>query len=310
MITLKSVEKRYGSVTALGGLDMEVPEGAVYGLIGPNGAGKTTAMLIISSLLARDGGAVTVAGADPQADAKSVRRHLGYMPDFFGFYESLNSFEYLDFFASVQGVPAAKRRGVVLDLLALVDLSQKVDADVNSLSRGMKQRLSLARTLVHDPALLVLDEPASGLDPRARVQLRELIAELHRMGKTVLISSHILAELEGICTHLAVIDDGLVKAQGEMDTILGALTGSRRIRVRVADADVDTALELLDGRPEVAEASVERGRVDFVLAGGDDESAHLLADLVGAGLSVYDWRAGEAGLEELFLELTRDEGSV
>lgn len=310
MITLQAVEKRYGTVTALGGLDMDVPEGAVYGLIGPNGAGKTTAMLILSSLLARDGGSVSVAGADPQREPRSVRRHLGYMPDFFGFYESLNAFEYLDFFASVQGVPAGRRRGVVLDLLALVDLAHKVDADVNSLSRGMKQRLSLARTLVHDPDLLVLDEPASGLDPRARVQLRELIAELHRMGKTILISSHILAELEGICTHMAVIDDGVVKAQGEMDTIRGALTGARRIRVRVADEDVDDALEMLHGRPEVAEASVERGRVDFVLAGGDEESARLLADLVGAGLSIYEWRAEAAGLEELFLELTREDGDT
>lgn len=310
MITLQAVEKRYGAVTALGGLDMDVPEGAVYGLIGPNGAGKTTAMLILSSLLARDGGSVSVAGADPQREPRSVRRHLGYMPDFFGFYESLNAFEYLDFFASVQGVPAGRRRGVVLDLLALVDLAHKVDADVNSLSRGMKQRLSLARTLVHDPDLLVLDEPASGLDPRARVQLRELIAELHRMGKTILISSHILAELEGICTHLAVIDEGVVKAQGEMDTIRGALTGARRIRVRVADEDVDDALEMLHGRPEVAEASVERGRVDFVLAGGDEESARLLADLVGAGLSIYEWRAEAAGLEELFLELTREDGDT
>lgn len=309
MISLESVEKRYGSVTALGGLDLAVPQGSVFGLIGPNGAGKTTAMLILSSLLSRDGGRVTVAGADPSRDARTVRRHLGYMPDFFGFYDSLNAYEYLDFFAAVQGVPAAKRRGVVTDLLALVDLSHKVDADVNSLSRGMKQRLSLARTLVHEPDLLVLDEPASGLDPRARVQLRELIAELHRMGKTILISSHILAELEGICTHMGVIDDGVVKAQGEMAAIRGAMTGSRRIQVRVADADVDRTLDLVAAHPEVAEAAVERGRVEFVLAGDDDTSARLLADLV-ADVPVYEWRTEAAGLEELFLELTRGDGPI
>jgi len=309
MISLESVEKRYGSVTALGGLDLAVPQGAVFGLIGPNGAGKTTAMLILSSLLSRDGGKVTVAGADPSRDARTVRRHLGYMPDFFGFYDSLNAYEYLDFFAAVQGVPAAKRRGVVTDLLALVDLSHKVDADVNTLSRGMKQRLSLARTLVHEPDLLVLDEPASGLDPRARVQLRELIAELHRMGKTILISSHILAELEGICTHMGVIDDGVVKAQGEMAAIRGAMTGSRRVQVRVADADVDRTLDLVGAHPEVAEAAVERGRVEFVLAGDDDTSARLLADLV-AEVPVYEWRTEAAGLEELFLELTRGEGAA
>lgn len=307
MISLQAVEKRYGDVVALAGLDLAVPEGSVFGLIGPNGAGKTTAMLILSSLLARDGGSVSVAGSDPQREPFQVRRHLGYMPDFFGFYDSLDAYEYLEFFASVQGVPAARRRGVVLDLLALVDLSHKARADVNSLSRGMKQRLSLARTLVHDPALLVLDEPASGLDPRARVHLRELMAELHRMGKTILISSHILAELEGICTHMGVIDGGVVKAQGDMGTIRGALTRSRRVRLRLADEDVDEAFDLLEARPDVTEASVERGRLEFVLAGGDDESARILSDVVGAGLSVYEWRVDAAGLEELFLQLTAGE---
>ncbi len=306
MITLASVEKHYDDVFALRGLDLDVPEGSVFGLIGPNGAGKTTAMLILSSLLARDGGAVTVAGSDPQTDPREVRRHLGYMPDFFGFYDSLNAYEYLDFFASVQGVPAARRKGVVTDLLGLVDLSHKANADVNSLSRGMKQRLSLARTLVHDPDLLVLDEPASGLDPRARVQLRELIAELHRMGKTILISSHILAELEGICTHMGVIDEGVIKAQGDIDSIRGALTGSRHIRARVPDTEIDRALDRLSSHPQVADAAVERGRLDFVLAGDDETSAELLADLVSAGVPVYEWRAEAAGLEELFLELTRD----
>ncbi|HZI38976.1 MAG TPA: ABC transporter ATP-binding protein [Acidimicrobiia bacterium] len=307
MIELRSVEKRYGSVMALRGLDLTVPVGSVFGLIGPNGAGKTTAMLILSSLLARDGGSVAVAGADPEREPNVVRRHLGYMPDFFGFYESLNAYEYLEFFAAVQGVPAARRRGVVLDLLALVDLAHKADADVNSLSRGMKQRLSLARTLVHDPQLLVLDEPASGLDPRARVQLRELIAELHRMGKTILISSHILSELEGICTHMGVIDEGVVKAQGDMEAIRNAFTGSRRVRIRLADEDVDRALDLLGARPEVSEASVERQRLDFVFAGDDDTSAGLLAELIRGGVTVYEWRMEAAGLEELFLQLTQEE---
>ncbi|CAN5814687.1 ABC transporter ATP-binding protein [soil metagenome] len=307
MISLQSVEKRYGTVTALGGVDLEVPVGSVFGLIGPNGAGKTTAMLILSSLLARDGGAVTVAGADPQQSPREVRRHLGYMPDFFGFYESLDAYEYLDFFAAVQGVPAGKRRGVVTDLLGLVDLSHKVTADVNTLSRGMKQRLSLARTLVHDPDLLVLDEPASGLDPRARVQLRELIAELHRMGKTILISSHILAELESICTHMAVIDEGVVKAQGDLGSIRSALTGARRVRVRMSDGDVDTAFDHLRTHPEVTEAAVERGMVDFMMVGDDAVSSRLLEELVGVGVSIYEWRVETAGLEELFLQLTRGE---
>ncbi len=305
--TLSGVEKRYGQVKALDGVDLDIPEGSVFGLIGPNGAGKTTSMLVISTLLARDAGKVEVMGVDPEKDPRGVRRLLGYMPDFFGFYDNLTAREYLQFFASASGVKGPRREAVVSDLLALVDLSHKADSDVNSLSRGMKQRLSLARALVHDPELLVLDEPASGLDPRARVQLRELIAEMSRIGKTVIISSHILAELEGICSHLAVIDEGRVKAMGNLDEIRQTLTSSRRVMVRVPDQEVDPVMDLLTGDPMVHEADVERGRVRFVLSGDDADSARLLGQVVVAGHSVYEWRVEAAGLEELFLQITADE---
>jgi ABC-2 type transport system ATP-binding protein len=305
--TLSGVEKRYGSVKALDGMDLEVPEGSVFGLIGPNGAGKTTSMLVISTLLSRDSGKVEVLGVDPQVDPKGVRRLLGYMPDFFGFYENLTTSEYLEFFAAACEIKGAKRGAVVRDLLALVDLEHKADADVNSLSRGMKQRLSLARSLLHDPQLLVLDEPASGLDPRARVQLRELIAELSRMGKTVIISSHILAELEGICSHLAVIDDGKVKAHGNLDEIRKALVANRRVIVRVPDELVDDVAQLIGAQPQVSEVEVERGRVRFVLAGDDTESARLLSQVMASGAGVAEWRVEAAGLEELFLQITADE---
>jgi ABC-2 type transport system ATP-binding protein len=306
MVTLEAVDKRYGEVKALDGIELAVPEGSVFGLIGPNGAGKTTSMLIVSTLLARDGGKVEVAGIDPQRDPRGVRRLLGYMPDFFGFYENLTTREYLDFFAAASGVKAAARPAVVGDLLSLVDLAHKADADVNSLSRGMKQRLSLARALVHDPTVLVLDEPASGLDPRARVHLRELIAELSRMGKTVIISSHILAELEGICSHLAVVDEGRVKAHGDLDEIRRALTATRRVLLRVPDDRVDEAAEMLGGEPEVGEIEVEMGRVRFVMGGDDAESARLLARMVDRGIEVIEWRLEAAGLEELFLQITSD----
>lgn len=305
--TLSGVEKNYGSVKALDGLDLEVPEGSVFGLIGPNGAGKTTSMQVISTLLSRDAGKVEVLGVDPQSDPKAVRRLLGYMPDFFGFYENLTAHEYLEFFAAAHEIKGAKRGAVVRDLLALVDLDHKAGADVNSLSRGMKQRLSLARSLLHDPQLLVLDEPASGLDPRARVQLRELIAELSRMGKTVIISSHILAELEGICSHLAVIDDGKVKAHGNLDEIRQALVASRRVTVRVPDDRVDDVAQLIGAQPLVSEVDVERGRVRFVLSGDDSESARLLGQVITAGNNVAEWRVDAAGLEELFLQITGDE---
>ena len=306
--TLQNVDKRYGEVMAMDGISLDVPEGSVYGLIGPNGAGKTTSMLVISSLLARDGGKVEVAGTDPQVDPRGVRRVLGYMPDVFGFYENLTTTEYLDFFAAATKIPAAKRPALIADLLGLVDLETKAEADVNTLSRGMKQRLSLARALIHDPQLLVLDEPASGLDPRARVHLRELIAELSRMGKTVIISSHILSELEGICSHLAVIDDGKVKASGNLDEIRQTLVATRRITMRTPDDEVDDVASMLAGQQEVSEVEVERGRVRFVLTGEDDDSARILALLVNGGRRIYDWRLEVAGLEELFLSITRTEG--
>ena len=302
--SLRGVEKSYGAVRAMDGIDLEVPEGSVFGLIGPNGAGKTTSMLVISTLLSRDAGQVEVVGVDPEANPAAVRKVLGYMPDSFGFYENLNASEYLDFFAAANKVPAAKRPALIADLLALVDLEQKAATDVNTLSRGMKQRLSLARALIHDPQLLVLDEPASGLDPRARVQLRELIAELSRMGKSVIISSHILSELEGICTHLAVIDDGRVKAQGNLEDIRRTLTATRRVSLRVPDEEVDDVALILSGQPEVSEVDVERGRVRFVLSGEDADSARLLGLVMASVKQVFDWRLEVAGLEELFLSIT------
>ncbi len=306
IIQFEGVEKRYGRTVALDRIDLSIPEGSITGLIGPNGAGKTTSMLIMSTLLDRDGGTVDVAGHDPLTDPRGVRRMLGYMPDFFGFYENLNTTEYLDFFAATHGIKPARRPAVIADLLGLVDLEAKADADVNGLSRGMKQRLSLARALLHDPQILVLDEPASGLDPRARVHLRELISELARLGKTVVISSHILAELEGICSHMAIIDGGLVRAQGRLEEIRELLTAARRVSVRIPDERIDEAQDLAAGDQDVSEVSVERGSLRMVLAGGDEASARLLGLMVGSGIPVYEWRTESAGLEELFLQLTED----
>ncbi len=306
IVEFDSVQKRYGKVKALDNASLQVPEGAVMGLIGPNGAGKTTSMLIITSLLSRDGGRVRIGGIDPQRDPLAVRRHVGYMPDFFGVYEGLRTTEYLDFFAATQRIRPAARPAVVADLLALVDLEEKADADVNTLSRGMKQRLSLARALVHDPELLVLDEPASGLDPRARVHLRELISELSRMGRTIVISSHILSELEGLCSHLAVVDHGTVKAVGEIDEVRSRIFGRRRVSMRIANSSAADAEEVLRSSDVVDELEVFRDSIQFALSGGDEESADLVAALVSNGVRLSEWRLDGAGLEELFLELTDD----
>ena len=306
MIEFEAVEKHFGQAKALDGFDLAVPEGAVLGLIGPNGAGKTTSMQVMSTLLERDGGRVRVAGVDPAEDAETVRKVLGYMPDFFGFYESLTAYEYLDFFAASQKIGPVARPGLISDLLALVDLTSKSTADVNTLSRGMKQRLSLARSLLHDPQLLILDEPASGLDPRARVHLRELIAELSRMGKTVVISSHILTELEGICSHMAIVDRGKVVAQGLLDDIRRLLVVSRKVTAHIQDEAIDDVVDILRARQEVSEVAVERGFIRFVLAGDRAESAATLRHLVESGIEVSEWRVEDAGLEELFMQLTED----
>ena len=307
MIEFNAVTKRYGSVVALNEANLVVKEGSITGLIGPNGAGKTTSMELVSTLLARDSGKVSVAGYDPEQDPRAVRQVLGYMPDFFGVYDGLVVSEYLDFFATAHGLRSEARPAIVGDLLALVDLEEKAQADVNSLSRGMKQRLSLARALVHDPQVLVLDEPASGLDPRARVHLRALIAELGRMWKTVLISSHILSELEGVCSHMAIVDRGAVKAQGTMDEIRSALVGSRRVTVRTPAEQLETAEGLLRDTGDVHDLHVERDHLRFMADVGDEQVAGLLRLLVNGDVSVWDWRVDSAGLEELFLQLTEED---
>ena len=304
IVEFDSVSKRYGKVHALDKANLQVPQGAVMGLIGPNGAGKTTSMLIITALLGRDGGRVRIGGIDPERDPLAVRRHVGYMPDFFGVYEGLRSNEYLEFFAATQNIRPVARKAVVADLLALVDLEDKADADVNTLSRGMKQRLSLARALVHDPELLVLDEPASGLDPRARVQLRELISELNRMGRTIVISSHILSELEGLCSHMAVVDNGRIMAMGDLEDVRGGIVGRRKVSLQVVGDSLPLAERVLRADSDVQEIEVARDRIHFALVGGDEKSASLVADLVGAGVGIGEWRLDKAGLEELFLQLT------
>lgn len=309
IIEFDAVEKRYGNIRALAAANLQVEEGSITGLIGPNGAGKTTSMEIMSTLLARDAGKVSVAGHDPESHPREVRKLLGYMPDFFGVYDGLIAREYLEFFANAHGISPSARSAVVGDLLALVDLDEKADEDVNNLSRGMKQRLSLARSLIHDPQVLILDEPASGLDPRARVQLRELIAELGRMGKTILISSHILSELEGVCSHMAIVDRGVIKAQGTMDEIRAVRAGTRRVTLRAPADRLVAAEELLRGTGDAADISVERDHLRFFAEGDDHRMAEILHLLVTSDIPVWDWRVDSAGLEELFLQLTEEDGA-
>ena len=305
-VEVRGLTKRYGSLRAVDDLALDVPEGGVFGLIGPNGAGKTTTMLAIVTLLEPDAGTIRVYGNDPRTDQRAVRRAVGYMPDFFGLYEGLTCVEYLDFFAAAYGLPADERRRQVRDLLELVELDHKADTDVSGLSRGMQQRLSLARALVHDPQLLVLDEPASGLDPRARVELREILLELSRQGHTILISSHILAELEEMCDRVGIIEAGKVLAQGTPHEIRSTLAGALTVTVRVLGGapalDETTTVMAAHGATGIHQVG---GALRAELAGGPEAGADLLADLVGAGIRVTDFREESGGLERLFLSVTK-----
>jgi ABC-2 type transport system ATP-binding protein len=233
IVETRHLTKRYNNFTALHDLNLSIERGSIHGFIGPNGAGKTTTMRILATLLEPTDGQAWVAGYPVTEKPLQVRRRIGYMPDFFGVYDNMKVWEYLDFFAAAYKVPQNRRRGMIGDLLALVDLSAKRDSFVEELSRGMKQRLCLARTLVHEPDLLILDEPASGLDPHARIELRELLKELRSLGKTILVSSHILTELAEMCTHVAIIERGRLLVSGRVSDILQAMQPAREIYVRV-----------------------------------------------------------------------------
>jgi ABC-2 type transport system ATP-binding protein len=282
VITCRGLTKRYGSLFAVRDLDLDVPRGATYGLIGPNGAGKTTTMSVLASLLKPTAGQVRVAGVDPVRDPGEVRRKVGYMPDVLGVYDSTTVDEYLQFFAGAYRIPRKTWPALFDGLLELVDLTVKRDAQVNSLSRGMKQRLSLARALVHDPEVLILDEPASGLDPRARIDLRTLLLTLRDMGKTVLISSHILPELQEVCTDVAIIEAGRLLAAGPPRTILDQLGSGRKVVVRLAGGE--------ERNYDVAD---------------EVEQIRLLKELLDEGLPIVEYRQDGGDLEDLFLTITK-----
>jgi ABC-2 type transport system ATP-binding protein len=308
IVHAEGLVKRYDRTLAVAGIDLDVPAGEIFGLVGPNGAGKTTTLRMLATLLVPTAGDAEIAGASIRRNPNAVRRVLGFMPDVFGVYDDMKVWEYLDFFARCYGIPAARRRRMVGDLLDLVDLGDKREAYVQGLSRGMQQRLCLAHTLVHDPLVLLLDEPASGLDPRARVELRELLRELRVLGKTIIISSHILPELEELCTSVAIIDRGQVLAQGRVADIerrlrVGAVL---RVHVLVADAEaLESARAFFAAEPDVASADLlEDGTIEIGFRGDDEASARLLARAVSSGLRIVTFARAASDLEELFLQVT------
>jgi ABC-2 type transport system ATP-binding protein len=299
--------KRYPGTLAVAGLDLDVGEGEIFGLVGPNGAGKTTTLRILATLLTATAGEAEVAGINVRRNPDAARRVLGYMPDVFGVYDDMKVWEYLDFFARCYGIPADKRRRMIADLLDLVDLGDKRDAYVQGLSRGMQQRLCLAHTLVHDPQVLLLDEPASGLDPRARVELRELLRELRALGKTIVISSHILPELEELCTSVAIVDHGQVLAHGRVADIEKRLRYGAVLRVRILGdyQAIEAARAHFAEDPRVASATLlDDGEIELGFRGDDEESAALLARSIAAGIRISSFARAASDLEELFLQVT------
>ncbi len=302
--------KRYDRTVAVAGIDLAIDQGEIFGLVGPNGAGKTTTLRMLATLLRPDAGTAEIDGWSVTRNPDEVRRVLGFMPDAFGVYDDMKVWEYLDFFARCYGLPAAGRRRMIGDLLELVDLGDRRDAYVQDLSRGMQQRLCLAHALVHDPQVLLLDEPASGLDPRARVELRELLRELRSMGKTIVISSHILPELEELCTSVAIVDRGQVLAQGRVAEIERRLRFGAVLRVRLLlEGDqLAAARDRLAIEPDVASATIlPDGTVELGFRGDDAAAARLLATVVAAGLPVASFARAASDLEELFLQVTANE---
>lgn len=304
MIRTENLTKTYGSLKALQGINLNVEKGDLFGFIGPNGAGKTTTIRILTTLLEPTSGEAFVGGHSVWKDKRTIRGLVGYMPDSFGVYRDMTVTEYLHFFAAAYGIPSRERKGLVGSLLDLTDLTYKKDALIDSLSRGMQQRLGLARTLVHDPEVLILDEPASGLDPRARIEIREILRELQRMGKTIMLSSHILSELAEVCNRVAIMERGELVAQGSLEEIMDMARDEAEVWLRTTD-DARAAV-ILRELPEVASADLSdtNSHVVVKLTTGTD-LARLSSHLHSRELSLRYLERQDPTLEEVFMTLTK-----
>jgi ABC-2 type transport system ATP-binding protein len=315
IIEIKNLSKQYGKgkgIKAVDQLDLMVEEGDIFGFVGPNGAGKTSTIRIMCTLLQATQGDVLVAGHSASKQPRLVRNAIGYMPDFFGVYNDLTVAEYLDFFGACYKIPDQQRKRLIDDLLELVDLKHRRNDQVLGLSRGMKQRLSLARTLIHDPQVLVLDEPASGLDPRARVEIRELLVELAHMGKTIFFSTHILSDVAEICTRVGIIEAGKLVALGGLEELQLLLVPNRKLQITIL-GNYDTAEEILQSTEGVIKVQIiqnnhgngGRCRLEMEYQGDDKSLSLLLAKLVSAEVAVINFSEETRDMEEVFLRATK-----
>jgi ABC-2 type transport system ATP-binding protein len=313
LIEIRELSKQFARRTAVDRVNLTIESGEIFGLVGPNGAGKTTTMRMLVTLLQPDHGEIHVGGHSVRKAPREVRRMIGFMPDSFGVYGDMTVHEYLDFFGACYHIPPAQRLSLIKDLLELVDITHRRDDMVDTLSRGLKQRLGLARVLIHDPSILVLDEPASGLDPRARVEIRELLLEIARLGKTILFSSHILADVAELCTRVSIMESGRVVAVGTLDQLSERAVPHRLIRVAFLDqVDIEKAQAALAALPGISAVRPQDGlgKAEWISLeaefSGDDQLLHgLLSGLVGQGLPVVHFSEETQNLEEVFMRTTR-----
>lgn len=304
MIELTGFGKDYGDFTAVECLDLKINEGEMFGFIGPNGAGKSTSIRFLATLLRASRGDGTVNGYSVSADPMNVRRSVGYMPDAFGVYDGMKVWEFLDFFAVAYKIGRTQRKQVIRDVLELLDLTYKRDDFVNGLSRGMKQRLCLAKTLVHDPPVLILDEPASGLDPRARIEVKALLKELRRMGKTILISSHILTELADCCTSIGIIERGKLLMHGPMEEVYKKIRGNQVIQARIGN-NLEKGLSIIRSNPDVRDVQVDGPKITIEFTSPDHDTAVLLKQLIANDVEVSSFGSKEPNLEDVFMMVTK-----
>jgi ABC-2 type transport system ATP-binding protein len=304
MIEVINFTKRYGDFVAVDDLSFTIGKGEIFGFIGPNGAGKSTTIRFLATLLKATHGEGTVNGHSVTRDPLGVRRSVGYMPDNFGVYDGMKVWEFLDFFAVAYQIPRSRRKQVIADVLELLDLVHKRDDFVNGLSRGMKQRLCLAKTLVHDPPVLILDEPSSGLDPRARLEFKALMKELRRMGKTILISSHILSELADCCTSIGIIERGQLLMHGPIEDVYRRIRRNRQIEIKFMDR-MDVGLSIVRSMPETRDVRVEDHRATIELEGDDAKVAELLEALIQQGVGLRSFNDKDPTLEDVFMLVTK-----
>ena len=306
MPEILELNKKYGKFTALDSLSMNITENSIFGFVGPNGAGKTTTMKIMAGLLKADSGGIYINGEDILKNPESIRDKIGYMPDFFGVYDDLKVSEYMDFYAGTYYIPYAERGTLIDNLLEVVDLTDKKDTYVDSLSRGMKQRLCLARSLIHDPELIILDEPASGLDPRARVEMKEILKELREMGKTIIVSSHILPELAEMCSEIGIIAHGKLVTQGTVNEIMNRINKKRLVKVKLSNGK-ENLIRLLKEQSTVKEITENTDNVEFAFEGTNDNLISILRNIIMNGIPIYSFAENEGNLEEIFMTVTGGE---